>query len=134
MLGSCSVEGLARGESFRPCEIEIAIFQSHHIEEFCVRVVRRGEPVRRSNNPGTDMSAFSRGYFAGQYRTSRRVNSRGPCQFLHKWRGAQELAIRPIENREKTRGVSLGEQVAPYPNSPPVPQDRCFIGIVVVYV
>src|SRR5580692_13103496 len=127
MLRAGSVECLARGKRLRIRKVNIAVLQSHHIEEGGVRIVGRRKPIRSANNARADVRALFGRDETGKHRTTGGINPSSPGQLLQERSGSQKLTVGSVENIKETVAVGLEKQMTHSPVLLLVDQHRCFV-------
>src|SRR2546426_12553456 len=115
MLRTGGVVGFAASKRFWIREIQVAIFQRHHIKESCVRIVRRRKPIGGPVDARTDVGAFRGWYSTREYGAARWVDTCGPVQLLHEGCCADKSSCRSVEDIEKTVAVCLHQQTTGRP-------------------
>ena len=110
VLYSRRIVGLSFLKFFRFLEIEIATFRGKKIEQLRVWVVGRRIPIGGAAETGADPSALGSRYHTGDQGAALLVDSLRPIQLFDERDGREKLAIRAIENVEKTIAVGFGKK------------------------
>jgi len=93
--------------------VEVAIFNGHHVEKFCLGIVGGGIPIGRSSYGRTSDGAAHGGLgFFVDDGAAFRVEASGPSKALDERSAEEEFAVCAIEDVEETVAVGLEEELA----------------------